>query len=368
MVFETAQSGQIYAGMPFDTIKRPPVDKDLLPRELETGLAKVLLGQRELEEVRTFPFHDFVTVSDGSSSAVVFAQGIHAYQAEENGTIALTLRRSVEWLTASALEHRAGDAGPFMYVPDARCERAVTHKIAVMIGRTTPNDMTIHQLNAGFQNPPVIVNTHSPGQQTGWQVLQEDIPLSSLHIYNQKVLARFYNPAFQKQAFKKTYQKTDVWGSPNTAVKEIPPKAIVTVQMAETPPVGNNLPDQQFVTPLVWPEWRVGKNQGQPSLQIIAQLKTKIAKLETQLAQIEEAVKGADTDNRYRLQHMYYVLKRELYELRLSVLLNESKLAAPERLSEEYLYTPDQRIAGLGLKLNDLRIKRRIYDYVIEAL
>ena len=35
---------------------------------------------------------------------------------------------------------------------------------------------------------------------------------------------------------------------------------------------------------------------------------------------------------------------------------------------EEYLYKPDSAIVGLGLTLNHLRIKRRIFDYVVEAL
>ncbi|HIC89702.1 MAG TPA: hypothetical protein EYP04_09925, partial [Anaerolineae bacterium] len=134
MAFATAHSGAVYAGMPFDVVKRPTTNKDLLPRQLDPKLAAVLLGQRELGEVRTFPFHDFVMISDGSSPAVVMAKGIRAYQADDDGTIALTLRRSVEWLTASDLQHRSGDAGPFMYVPDARCERTVRHEIAVMIG------------------------------------------------------------------------------------------------------------------------------------------------------------------------------------------------------------------------------------------
>ncbi|MDX1523209.1 MAG: hypothetical protein R3264_16400, partial [Anaerolineae bacterium] len=39
MVFETAQAGEIYAGMQFDVVRRPVADTDLLPRQLEPTMA-----------------------------------------------------------------------------------------------------------------------------------------------------------------------------------------------------------------------------------------------------------------------------------------------------------------------------------------
>jgi alpha-mannosidase len=368
MVFETAQPGDIYAGMPFDVVKRLSANRDFLPPQLDDSLARVLLGQRELIEVKIFPFQDFIAVSGESSSAVVFSKGLRAYQADNNGTISLTLRRAVEWLIERDLKYRAGDAGPLMYVPDARCERVVKHEIAIMIGKTAINDMTIHKLNAGFQNPPIIVDSRGTGEQTDWQVLQENFPLSGLFVCNQKVLARFYNPTTKEQVFEKVYQKTNVQGNHEAPIKEISAKEIVTIQVTETLPAVGSSFSEQSVMPISWPLWRVGENQGKPDPQIIEQLKVTMAHIETQLVQVEEELKLANKNSQYRLQHNYYVLKRELYELRLSAFLNESKLATPERLSYEYLYTPDRELARLGLELNELRIKRRIYDYVVEAL
>lgn len=368
MVFETAQPGQVYAGMSFDVVQRPVADRDLLPRQLDEPLAKVLLGQRELEAVTTFPFHDFVTISNGDSSAVVLAKGLRAYRTEENGAIYLTLRRAVEWLTRSNLKHRAGDAGPFMYVPDARCERAVQHELAVMFSQTAPNDLTIHRWNAAFQNPPLIVAAKGQGRQTTWPFLQENLPLSSLHIYNHKLLARFFNPTATKQPLAQEYLKTDVWGRPEAVIQEARPKEIVTVQIEATLLGAGVVPAPPAVTPVVWPVWRVGQNQGQPDPQIIQQHQTQITQLQIQLAHIEQQLKNLKEEAQYTLQHKYYVLKRELYELQLSALLNNSKFAEPDGLSEEYLYTIDEEIARLGLALNNLRIRRRIYDYVVEAL
>ncbi len=180
LIFETSKQGDIFAGMPFDVVQRPAVDDDLLPRELPSELADVLLGQRELGVVSTFPFHDFVALSDENGSVAVLSKGTRAYAADEQGTLKLALRRSVEWLTKAGLKDRIGDAGPFFYVPDARCERSVRHEVAVAFGDFAGDSMDMQQLNAAYQNPPLIVKNKGNGERTSWQLLHEEMPLSSL--------------------------------------------------------------------------------------------------------------------------------------------------------------------------------------------
>ena len=368
LVFETGQTGQIYAGMPFDVVERPAADTDLLPRQLDKTLAKVLLGQRELEAVKTFPFQDFVAVSDGATSAVVLAKGLRSYQADDNGTIALTLRRAVEWLTAANLEHRVGDAGPFFYVPDARCERTVRHEIGVVLGAPSPDDMALQQLNAAFQNPPLIVESQGQGRQTEWAWRQENLPLSSLALAGDHLLARFYNPTPITQPLSRAYLTTDILGQPQETMTQVPAKRIVTVRLDEELPVLSDTPPSPAVTVLARPAWRVGDNHGRPDPDIIAQLTENIAALEQKLAGIEAALAQATGRDRYLLEHQTYVIKREICEYQLSARLNQLKLAAGGQLSEDYLFAPDTDITRIGLQLNRLRIKRRIFDYVIEAV
>jgi alpha-mannosidase len=372
MVFETAQRGQVYAGMPFDVVQRPTIDRDLLPRQLETGLAhpldRVLLGQRELVAVKTFPFHDFVALSDGTSTAVVFARGVHSYQADLSGCITITLRRAVEWLTKADLEYRVGDAGPFFYVPDARCERTVRHELAVLIGKAGVDDLTMHQLNAGFQNPPLIVQSVGSGERTEWRLLRENLPLSSLCLSDGRMLARFFNPTTKACALEREYLKTDVWGQPEAFINAVSSKEIVTVDIQEPFPALQPLPERTVITTSTGPTWRVGGNQGLPDPQIIRQLKAQVAQLERRLRQMEQRLSRATESDRHLLQHRYYVIGRELYELRLSLLLNQLKLTMQGQLSYVYLYTPDDGVAAIGLQLNRLRIKRRIYDYVVQAV
>ncbi len=368
LVFETGCTGQVQAGMPFDVVERPTADTDLLPAQLDDTLAPIVLGQRELGIVKMFPFQNFVATSNGETTAAVLAKGLHAYQSDDAGTITVTLRRAVERLTAPNLKYRRGDAGPFFYVPDARCERSVKHELAVMIGNVGIDDTSFHQINAGFQNPPLIVQVQGNGQQTHWQFLHEDMPLSSLHRSGDKVLARFFNPTTKNRHLSKMYQQTDVYGNAGTVSNNVPAKKIVTVALETTPVPEKSATGTQKVSWLAGPTWRVGQNKGLPDREKITQLKDEKNDLEHKLAQTEEALKQASGAEHHILQHKYYITKRELYEAQLSIYLNEEKLARQGQLNYAALYEQDDEIARLGLALNQMRTKRRIYDYIVEAL
>ena len=348
-VFDTLLNGQIQAGMPFDVVKRPFADSDLLPREVGDK-AKIFMGQRELNEVRSFPFHDFVAIDDGEQSAVIFAKGLNSYRAYEDGKIAVTLRRSGEWVTRGNLENRIGDAGPFFYVPDARCERKVTHELAFAMGEFSADSAHVQRLNAAYQNPPLIVEWNGEGTETEWQFLQSDAPISSLRLVDGQPVARFFNPT-------------------NEPLGGIPPKKVVskpiTVEPA-TPQLRNSATSQLRI--LNYPKWRVGKNHGLPSEVEIGRLHDKIAASRAAKEQAESELAGVTGNERHLIQHRVYIHHREMLEYKLSARLNEIKLALNGEVDHNYLYEPDPQIVQIGWKLNQLRIKRRIYDYVAAAL
>jgi hypothetical protein len=87
-----------------------------------------------------------------------------------------------------------------------------------------------------------------------------------------------------------------------------------------------------------------------------------------QLASIETQLESAAGAQRLRLQHQAYVLAREQLEHRLSLALNRRKLNGASPPDATYLYSIDPQIAEIGAALNRLRIKRRIFDYVVQAL
>jgi alpha-mannosidase len=369
MHFATAQRGAIWAGMPFDAAPRPVADEDLLPRQLPLDLAGVLLGQRELHRVSTFPFHDFVAVGDGSASAAVFARALHAYSAGEDGTISLLLRRAVEWVTKSNLPDREGDAGPAFYVPDARCERAVRHELAFDCGKFQTSSPELLALNATFQQPPLLVRKEGSGSLHEWQLLQAPLPLSSLRLQGGQLLARLYNPAPSPAPLPASHQLVDVWGAVQGEAMEIAPYAIATLALAPQLPPDAAITDAGSVSLLNPPNWRVGPSASRPDPAILGQIARQVAALDEAIAAVQGEIEASSGAARLRLEHRYYVLKRQQLELQLSHLLNERKLAQGAGLPDPaYLYRRDEEVAALGLALNHLRIKRRIFDYVVQAV
>jgi alpha-mannosidase len=372
MDFQTAielgAEGRVGAGMPFDVVTRPVADTDLLPRTVKPELASILLGQRELDAVTTFPFHNFVAVTDGRRTVAVLARGLHAYAANAEGGVQLPLRRAVEWLTRADLRNRVGDAGPFFYVPGARCERVERHELAVACGDFAPDSLTLQQINGAFQNPPLVVENLGRGDQTSWRLLQEDLPMSNLRVQGEGVVARFYNPTAEPVRLRQPRRQTDVWGAPGEELPAVGPKRVSPIRLDMMSASVRNMAatPTRLLTP---PVWRVGLDVVLPKEEILAGLEDKIAELEAEAAALATQIAAAaDGVARLRLQHRYYVVKRESVELRLSVLLNRRRLAAGGTLDGAALYEPDPEIAAVGLELNQLRIKRRIFDYVIAAL
>ncbi len=372
MLFATElANSKVYASMPFELVKRPKADRDLLPAALSPELSNVLLGQRELNAVTDFPFHDFVALSsDRKPSVAVFSKGLRSYRADDEGAIMLTLRRAVEWVTKADLPDRIGDAGPFFYVPDARCERRVRHEIGLVAGQFEPQSMTLQQLNAAFQNPPLIVHANAKGERQAWQLLQEDLPLSSLSLSGDSVLARFYNPTSRSVAFARSVRQTDLWGKEMNTVSQVAPGKIVTVRVPE-PASGEwkeSKDEGPAITLLTPPRWRDGGNQGRPDHAVLDLLQQKMDVLASQLETVRKQEDDATGTDRLRLQHRGYVLERELLEMRLSHALNSRKLEQGPSPDHDALYGVDPEIAEIGKALNRLRIKRRIFDYVVQAI
>jgi hypothetical protein len=150
-------------------------------------------------------------------------------------------------------------------------------------------------------------------------------------------------------------------------ITAVAPKTILTLAVDEPLAPEYEIAGSQ-VDLLNAPAWRVGPNQGLPNPEIIAHLKEKITVLEREVEAISTQLPQSAARERYHWQHQIYVLQRELLEYRLSARLNEIKLSMGGELTYEYLYEPDEEIASIGRRLNQLRIQRRIYDYVVQAV
>lgn len=113
-----------YAQTQFDITTHPihpaTFDNSTIPENVK----RIIIGARESLPITQFPQRDFAAVCDDKSGAAVINRGLPEYEVlPENTTIALTLFRSIGWLTRFDLNTRIGDAGPEIFVPDAQCLR-----------------------------------------------------------------------------------------------------------------------------------------------------------------------------------------------------------------------------------------------------
>ncbi|WP_419944454.1 hypothetical protein [Candidatus Poriferisodalis sp.] len=359
LVFDPCSTGAVLAGMPFDTVERQPADRDLLGHEIEAGLARVLMGQREVDEVTTFPFQDFVAAFDGERSVVVHARGLRAYRMTRDGAFALTLRRSVEWLAKTGLRGRAGDAGPSMYVPGARCERLTRLELGVSVIDAAPDSAEFVAACDSFRNPPIVVEiAGSHGTSTRWEPVQSALPMSALWLDDGESMARFYNPTTAEASLEGTVVGPGLVG-PGRIVEQR-----LRVQSPRPEPYRSASPTVKLHG---LGADRGGRSRSMPDEQIVTALDERAAQLSAEAAEVRASLAGLGGNQYHLAVHQALVCERESHELALSAAFNRRRLDHPE--AEVSL--PDtevQNIAELGRSLNELRIRRRIYDYVAELI
>jgi alpha-mannosidase len=102
---------QSAADTPFHVTRRPVTS------------ARRDLGAPEIE-LPTYPMWSFVDVSDGRAGVALIAEGLHEYEVltGQPQELALTLLRSVGWLSREDLTTRTGHAGPAMETPGAQVQ------------------------------------------------------------------------------------------------------------------------------------------------------------------------------------------------------------------------------------------------------
>ncbi|MBL7100714.1 MAG: hypothetical protein ISS23_02040 [Nanoarchaeota archaeon] len=74
----------------------------------------------------------FIGTNDRKKGLVVINKGLPEYEAKTDGTIALTLLRSVGWLSQDDLSTREGSAGPELEVHEAQCTREHNFEYSVL--------------------------------------------------------------------------------------------------------------------------------------------------------------------------------------------------------------------------------------------
>lgn len=114
------------------------------------------------EPVNAFPLQSFVDAGDHRAGMTVMSEGLMEYEVVGNA-IALTLVRSVGWLSREDLATRRGNAGPSLATPGAQCLGVHEFRFAFAPRSTPPREAELYERSRNFLSPKAIVTgTNGP--------------------------------------------------------------------------------------------------------------------------------------------------------------------------------------------------------------
>jgi mannosylglycerate hydrolase len=175
----------IYAGGHFDTIRRPVID------ESRNGLDN------------TFPMRNFVLVRGKGSSLAILSRGLTEYEIIRNPfeAIAITLFRSVGWLSRGDLLTRLGSCAYDIETPDAQCIGPQEFHYSIL---PLPEDVDIsfvHLSAKKYAVPLSAIKTdvhpgELPASKGFVQIIPDSLILSAIKKSEERdsIIVRFYNP------------------------------------------------------------------------------------------------------------------------------------------------------------------------------
>jgi alpha-mannosidase len=287
--------GEIFAGMPFDVVKRKCVDRDLFDESED--LEGILLAAREVGQINEFPMQDFVAVVSNETFAVL-TKGMRSYVCEDR-RLKIPVIRSVEWITRS-VEGRSGDAGPKMYVPGARSERTINVEIITYSGKLHPKDEKFLEMVKFLTWPRIIIDSKG--------VFEDNL---------------------------KMFEKGSIL--PGVVLKDS--KIKIVDRTKENRRIEGKSKVDLFVE-----EFPFGEDESIVGERILEDMRNEIEELIKKL-------KSLHTRD-IKTEHEYWTTKRTIYEIKLSLILNEMKALK-------------DKVRDISFDLNEIRRKKRTYDYLI---
>lgn len=192
--------------------------------------------------------------------------------------------------------------------------------------------------------------------------MRESLPLSALIPAGDRVQARFFNPHREEVQLSRPRDVVNLSAAPQRSTDTVMPREILTFNI-DTPSRTenrNSLAEAALLNP---PQWRCGANEGQVDRHVVEEMKKKRAALEVELAGIRQL--SAENRNKYKQMHAALIVEREILELEISILLNEQKASRSGMALSEATFHEDPAVRDIGIRLNELRKTRRIFDYVV---
>ncbi|AWL11987.1 Alpha-mannosidase [Saliniradius amylolyticus] len=206
-----------YADSAFDWVKRPKVYFDDAP----------VSGMQETP-VAVNPSYSAIK----AGRLGVMQRGLQEFElvGDEHGdTLAVTLLRSVGWLSRRDLSTRGQGAGPDLATPQAQCLGQYEFHFALLPGDPTPTKL-LNQARQ-FRQPVAVLRGHSEHQAPQVQLHSPELQITSCRRVKDHLEVRLWNP--QESEVKADFgtqsvTRTDLNGDPLPLSLVVQPKQIAT--------------------------------------------------------------------------------------------------------------------------------------------
>lgn len=348
-----------YAGSVFDIVERPIHIEDYDESTIPEKVRKVIIGAREARPNTIFPQREFVDLNNSKGGLAVLSKGLPEYQIlPEENTIALTLFRSVGWI-ATEINTRIGDAGPKILTPDAQCLRQMVFEYAVYPHEGDVITGKVPRVADAFNSDLLVVKTTAhkgilPECQKFIELKDEKEVLKVTAIKRSEdgksIIIRCYNPsddivkgilnssfkiknAFYVNLAEEKQEKIEKIDNSNVEIL-VEPRQIVTIRLEiEKEQLESDICcDIEIMDARIPEDFSEYESVPLVTVEEISSEEKRAKELESEL------------DNP--------MMRRTALEGKLSAILTNRK----------YL---EHEIRKLGYKLNEARVLRRVYDYIL---
>jgi mannosylglycerate hydrolase len=260
-VFRGPKNDFVYVQTQGDVVKRRIEEGKAYPRSRKRDIThNTSIGAlpKEAGPSPTQFQRNFVGINDGTKGLVIFNKGLPEYEASPDGTIALTLLRSVGWLSQDDLNSRQRLAGPKIPVPDAQCigEHILEYAIVTQSGSWNASPLYREENQYSIPLKNMIIHRQEgafPSKLSFLKIKPDELMVSAVKkaYSDNDLIIRLFNPTGKflkgrvgilhgiKQAWLADLNEEKKKKIPvrkdGMAFVEVGPKKIVTVRLNQKP-------------------------------------------------------------------------------------------------------------------------------------
>lgn len=413
-----------FAGTQFDVTKHEITPKTFNNSDISEDVKRVIIGAREPEPITTFPQYHFVDINDGKRGVAILNKGLPEYEIlPDKNVIALTLFRSVGWLARGDLLTRIGDAGPTIFTPDAQCLCQMAFEYSLYFHQGDCYEGRVYQLAEEFNTNLKIIKTD---QRKGklkdidgflsLRSIKDALQVSAIKKAEdaEGIILRLFNPSqkiiegeiISNYNLKKVYfvnLKEEIIEEikdqeENKFKLIVKPKEIVTLKLeivrkdiliekkeaieAKSVKVEllkrENSPKTNFdefaLVPLLTKADIANEEER------LKEIEKKLSKAKKEVSWLEDKVKkydGSDPVYLAELKFKFHKTEGEVrtyyrvaLEAKLSVVLSRKKYLETYCRNEigynHSIEEIEKTLRKIGYELNEARVKKRAYEYIVE--